>query len=111
MSGDAGAAAGLLANPLIAGVGGALLLVLLLVALAVLRRPSLLDYLKGGKSRIDLTVAAQDDDDDAGKPRITILFGTQTGTAERFSKQLKSELQARYGTGNAISVLGAARFF
>ena len=31
------------------------------------------------------------------KRTVTLLFGTQTGTAERFSKQLKTELAQRYG--------------
>lgn len=31
------------------------------------------------------------------KQTVTLLFGTQTGTAERFSKQLKTELAQRYG--------------
>jgi hypothetical protein len=107
MSGEAAAVGnGLLADPLLAGVAGALLLVVIVVAIAIVLRPSLLDYLRGGKGKANLAAAVADEDEDAGKPKITILFGTQTGTAERFSKQLKSELQSRYGKGNAISVVG-----
>lgn len=31
------------------------------------------------------------------KSKVTFLYGTQTGTAERFAKQLKSDLQQQYG--------------
>ena len=30
----------------------------------------------------------------SSRPQVTLLFGTQTGTAERFAKQLKAELLA-----------------
>lgn len=108
MSGEATAlAAGVLADPLLASIAGALLLVVLLIAFAIVRRPSLLDYLRGGGAgKVSSTAGAVDEDEDAGKPKVTILFGTQTGTAERFSKQLKSDLLSRYGKGNAISVIG-----
>lgn len=107
MSGEAAeVGAGLLENPLLALIAGALLLAVLVVGFVIIRRPSLLDYLKGGKGNVNLATTTVDEDEDAGKPKITILFGTQTGTAERFSKQLKSLLQSRYGKGNAISVIG-----
>lgn len=108
MSGEASAlGTGVLADPLVAGIAGALVLVVLLIAFAIVRRPSLLEYLRGGGAgKVNPAAGAVDDDEDAGKPKVTILFGTQTGTAERFSKQLKSDLLSRYGKGNAISVVG-----
>ncbi len=41
---------------------------------------------------------------DGTKPRVRILYGTQTGTAERFSKQLAGELRKRYGDACSIEV-------
>ncbi len=84
------------------GLASALIVVLSLVAVFLRHR--------GGKSRgarassifKKAEQAATEEDD---RPRVMILFGTQTGTAERFSKQLKSELSARYGDGNRYDVL------
>ncbi|GIL91122.1 hypothetical protein Vretimale_9568 [Volvox reticuliferus] len=42
--------------------------------------------------------------DDPGKPVVRILYGTQTGTAERFSKQLGNELRSRYGDSTIVDV-------
>ena len=39
------------------------------------------------------------------KDQCSILFGTQTGTAERFSKQLKTDLLQRYGEDTAYNVI------
>lgn len=36
---------------------------------------------------------------------MTLLFGTQTGTAERFAKSLRAQLESRYGAGTAFEVL------
>ncbi|EFJ44966.1 hypothetical protein VOLCADRAFT_76078 [Volvox carteri f. nagariensis] len=42
--------------------------------------------------------------DDPGKPVVRILYGTQTGTAERFSKQLGNDLRSRYGDSTVVDV-------
>ncbi|GLI60603.1 hypothetical protein VaNZ11_002776 [Volvox africanus] len=42
--------------------------------------------------------------DDPSKPIVRILYGTQTGTAERFSKQLGNELRSRYGDSTTVDV-------
>lgn len=41
----------------------------------------------------------------SSKDRCTILFGTQTGTAERFAKSLRSQLESKYGSHTAFEVL------
>lgn len=38
-------------------------------------------------------------------PKVTLLYGTQTGTAERFAKQLKNEMVSRYGDDNNYAVV------
>lgn len=43
---------------------------------------------------------------DPNKPQIRILYGTQTGTAERFSKQLGKELNKKYpAEGTHVEIL------
>ena len=38
-------------------------------------------------------------------PKVTLLYGTQTGTAERFAKQLKNEMVSRYGEDNHYAIV------
>ena len=38
------------------------------------------------------------------KPRVRILFGTQSGTAERFSRQLASDIAAEYQDDHEVAV-------
>lgn len=44
-------------------------------------------------------------EEDPSKPRVRLLYGTQTGTAERFSKQLASELRKKYGQSTVVEVI------
>jgi NADPH-ferrihemoprotein reductase len=39
------------------------------------------------------------------RQRATILYGTQTGTAERFAKSLRAQLDSRYGVSTSFEVL------
>ncbi|KAF6251355.1 NADPH-cytochrome P450 reductase [Scenedesmus sp. NREL 46B-D3] len=62
----------------------------------------LLLYLKPKSSIKRASTAAEED---LGKPSVRILYGTQTGTAERFSKQLGNELRRKYGDGTLVEVV------
>jgi NADPH-ferrihemoprotein reductase len=44
------------------------------------------------------------------RDRATILFGTQTGTAERFAKSLKSQLESKYGASTAFDVIDVEHY-
>lgn len=50
--------------------------------------------------------AAEHDD----RAHCTILFGTQTGTAEKFAKTLKSQLESAYGSTTAFHLVDAENY-
>lgn len=39
------------------------------------------------------------------RDKCTLLFGTQTGTAERFAKSLRAQLEGKYGGSTAFEAL------
>ena len=47
---------------------------------------------------------------DDSKQRCSILFGTQTGTAERFAKSLKSQLESKFGANTAFDVIDVEHY-
>ena len=91
------------AGPL--GIAAAAILLLSLLVLWARHRPALNGGGKAGP-KAACAEAADEDSEAAGPPkrRAVLLYGTQTGTAERFSKQLKGELQTRYGDETAFEV-------
>lgn len=107
-------AQGLLSVPLptLLGVISALVLGAALIALLA-RRNSSSSSGTGGISRrgtsktADATVNVTAD---SSKQRCTILFGTQTGTAERFAKSLRSQLESKYGSSTAFEVLDVENY-
>jgi sulfite reductase alpha subunit-like flavoprotein len=42
--------------------------------------------------------------------RCTVIYGTQTGTAERFAKSLKSQLESKYGGSTQVEVVDAETY-
>ena len=44
------------------------------------------------------------------RQKFVILFGTQTGTAERFAKSLRAQLDSKYGGGTAFEVLDIEQY-
>lgn len=74
------------------GSASVTLLVCCLVLLAWRLRSSPTSSLLGNAS-----TAAGARISDSARPTVKILFGTQTGTAERFAKQLRSALVSKYG--------------
>lgn len=59
-----------------------------------------------GSSKTVVDVEAEAD----SKPVVRILYGTQTGTAERFSKALGAELRRKYGESTTVDVLDVENY-
>lgn len=100
---------GLESRPLLPALALASIAVLLLSLLVLYFR-----HRAGGKGALagkaQTKGPAAETGSDASKPRVLVLFGTQTGTAERFSKQLKTELQTRYGGASTYDVMDLEDF-
>mmetsp|Transcript_6849 Transcript_6849/g.13626 ORF Transcript_6849/g.13626 Transcript_6849/m.13626 type:complete len:656 (+) Transcript_6849:68-2035(+) len=55
-------------------------------------------------------VEAQEEEEEDGRDQCTLVFGTQTGTAEKFAKTLKSQLESAYGSTTAFHVVDAEQY-
>lgn len=47
---------------------------------------------------------------DPNKPAVRLLYGTQTGTAERFAKQLGKELSSKYGVSTLVDIVDVENY-
>ena len=85
------------------GIIGAFILAVSLLAAVVL---NCTDQKRKSEKSVNVSKAAPTEEDVAPdtRDRCTILFGTQTGTAERFAKSLKSQLESKYGASTAFDV-------
>lgn len=75
------------------------------IALAALAMLALFLWRQQAAKAVPAAVAMPDimaDAEETSGVRVTLLFGTQTGTAERFAKQLKAELSERYGPDTQV---------
>ncbi|PRW59852.1 NADPH-cytochrome P450 reductase [Chlorella sorokiniana] len=60
-------------------------------------------------ARSNGALAAQEAEADS-REKCVILFGTQTGTAERFAKGLRAQLESKYGGSTAFEVLDIEQY-
>jgi NADPH-ferrihemoprotein reductase len=95
------------------GIASALLLVFSLVALLILRKTAASGAHKvAGKPAAiaanNGSVKVQQKVDT--RERCTILYGTQTGTAERFAKSLRAQLDGKYGSHTAFDLVDVENY-
>lgn len=77
------------------------LLVLITLLILYLKPKSNVPSSKSVVVKRSLSVA----EEDLNKPSVRILYGTQTGTAERFAKQLGNEIRRKYGDSTLVEVI------
>ena len=61
-------------------------------------------------SIIDDKKQAAGENVDDGRDQCTLVFGTQTGTAEKFAKTLKSQLESEYGSTTEFHLVDAEHY-
>jgi len=93
-------------EPQAAALLACLAIVVLFIILKLKREPSDLGAGKGKSTKTVVDVEAEAD----SKPVVRILYGTQTGTAERFSKSLGTELRRKYGDSTTVEVMDVENY-
>lgn len=84
------------------GLASVLLIAASLLVLYLRHRPATESAIQVGKA---LQQNGVSEPETPAGPKVTLLYGTQTGTAERFAKQLKNEMVSRYGDSNHYNVV------
>lgn len=83
--------------------------VLLLLCIAVLVIRHLLPQ-KGKQVSVVLPVIPVQEEVRDTRPKISLLYGTQTGTAERFAKTLRTEISRQYSDNVLIQLQNLEKF-
>jgi NADPH-ferrihemoprotein reductase len=95
--------------PQTVGMIGAVLLIISLLAALVLNWADKRRKSAGAVNGPAASTPAKADIVDT-REHCTILFGTQTGTAERFAKSLKSQLESKYGASTVFNVVDVENY-
>ena len=95
------------------GLASAVILVLSLAALLLIRKgagPGALNgAAKPGSTAATNGIVAKQPKADT-RQRCSIVFGTQTGTAERFAKSLRAQLDGKYGSTTAFDLVDVENY-